>query len=213
MKGLASVLGSLAVANILLAGCGSVLAPRQDESRFFILTSLPADPALRASGLAHQPLSIGLGPVQLPDYLERQEIVTRAGPNRLAISDTDRWAGPVGDNFRRVLATDLSTMLDGAAVVAYPWYSSERLDYKVEVEVSHFEPDTAGNTRLVCRWRVRDGGTNRILLSESGTFAESGKSAATADSVAALSADVGDFSRQIASAIRERAKRNQSRSR
>jgi uncharacterized lipoprotein YmbA len=213
MKGLASALNSLAIASILLAGCGSVLAPQQDESRFFILTSAPADSVVRASSSAHQPLSIGLGPVQLPDYLQRKEIVTRAGPNRLAMSDTDRWAEPVGDNFRRVLATDLSTMLDGAAVVAYPWYSSARLDYKVEVEVSHFEPDTVGNTQLACRWRIRDGATNKILRSQDGTFAEPGKAALTADSVAALSADVGDLSKQIARAVRGLAERNQGQSR
>src|SRR6185437_10868913 len=120
---------SIVLGALLMAGCGTLLAPRHDPTSFFILAALPANGAVGSASSAARALSIGLGPVQLPDYLQRDEIITRTGPNRVVISETDRWAEPLGDSFRRVLGNDLSGRLDGADVVPYPWYSSVRLDY------------------------------------------------------------------------------------
>ena len=67
---------------LFAAGC-SPLAPRPDQSKFFILTPLsdgsgPAETP--ASSNADSPLTIGVGPIDFPDYLRRLEVVTRESP-------------------------------------------------------------------------------------------------------------------------------------
>jgi len=184
-----------------LAGCSSILAPRPDVSKFFILTA--AQSGFQPAGASLNHVTIGLGPVRLPAYLDRAEIVTRTEPNRLELSDTDKWAEPVEANFRRVLGTDLAARLVNAQIVQFPWYSTTRIDYKVEVSVDRFERDASGNAHLIARWTVRDGATNRLLAQRDSSFSESAKSSATADSVAAMSTDVEDLSVQIASELRK----------
>lgn len=192
----------LAIAAVVFAaGCGSILAPRPDLSKFFILTALEA---------GHKPipasatqLAIGLGPVKFPAYLDHNEIVTRVAPNRLEFSETDRWAEPLDSNFRQVLATDVAAQLANAQIVPFPWYGTARLDYKVEVNVDRFERDESGNAQLIAHWTIRDGGTNKLLVARDSRISESAKSAATADSVAAMSAGLEDLSVQIASEVRK----------
>src|SRR5271170_7196429 len=77
-----------------LTGCSylakAILAPQKDISKFYLLTPT-ADTA--ASTTAQTPtqsasdrFTIGLGPIKLPPYLDRPEVVTRADPNRLELS-------------------------------------------------------------------------------------------------------------------------------
>jgi uncharacterized protein len=188
------------IASSSLAGCSSILAPRPDVSKFFILTA--GESGIQPTGVPLNHVTIGLGPVRLPAYLDRAEIVTRTEPNRLELSDTDKWAEPVEANFRRVLAMDLAARLVSAQIVQFPWYSTTRLDYKVEVSVDRFERDASGSAHLIARWTIRDGVTNKLLAQRDSSFSESAKSSATADSVAAMSNDIEDLSVQIASEMR-----------
>lgn len=79
--------GAIAMA---LAGCSAIsnaiLAPQPDITKFYLLTPT-ADTAAAAPAAAPSvggDFAIGLGPIKLPPYLDRQEVVTRAAPNRLS---------------------------------------------------------------------------------------------------------------------------------
>src|SRR5438105_4742563 len=77
------------VASALCGSC-TALQPRAERTRFLLLAPATAGsngPASSATGLV-----IGLGPVQLPAYLDRQEFVIRTSPNAFDLSDRYRWA-------------------------------------------------------------------------------------------------------------------------
>lgn len=182
----------------LLAGC-SFLSPRPDLTRYYVLTAVAsADSTPPAHSLSH--LAIGLGPVKLPDYLSHSEVVTRVAPNRVELSATDRWAEPLDESFRRVLARNLATALGTDQVMPFPWDPSVALDYKIEVTVEHFERDASGGTQLAASWSIRDGRNGGLLESRQANFAESG-TGGIEGSATALSADLSDLSRQLADAV------------
>ena len=81
---------SACAALALLSGC-SLLEPRQDPTSFFVLSPEAQADAASAAGDAEK-TQIALGPVRLPDYLLRPELVRRSGPNQLEPSRVDRWA-------------------------------------------------------------------------------------------------------------------------
>ena len=54
---------------------------------------------------------IGVGPITVPKYLDRPQIVTRSGRNQLALGEFDRWAEPLQDNVLRVLAENLAFLI------------------------------------------------------------------------------------------------------
>src|SRR5271156_2369899 len=179
------------------SGC-SLTSPRPDPTKYFVLTALP--PPAAPPSQANPPV-IGLGPVNLPSYLDHSEIVTRSGPNEIDLSDIDRWAGQLDLNFKNVLAHDLGELTGADQVVQFPWYSSADFDYKVEVSVSRFDADKIGNTMLNARWIIREGQGTRVLMARETSLSQQAGGTSTAGEVAALSNDLGGLSQAIASAI------------
>ncbi len=178
----------------VLAGC-SVLAPQPDRTRFFVLTATAA-PAATSDRLA-----IGLGPIAMPEYLDHLEVVTRAAPNRLELSPTDRWAESFDDNVRGVLARNLGARLPGAHFTDFPWYPTTRLDYEIAVLFERFERSGANATELAAQWTIRDGRDRRVLITREARFSASAADGTTEAAAGALSADLGDLSEQIAATI------------
>ena len=184
----------------MAAGC-SFLSPRPDPTRFYVLTAMPATDSTKARPSTSH-LVIGLGPVKLPDYLSHSEVVTRVAPNRMELSAADRWAEPLDESFRRVLARNLTTLLGTDQIMAFPWDPSAALDYKIEVTVEHFERDATGGTQLAASWVIRDGHDGRLLISRQANFAESA-GGGMEGAAAALSADLSDLGKQLADAVIE----------
>src|SRR5262249_24260412 len=74
------------VLSILTLGCG-IVQPKADQTRFFVLTALRVTQRHPVRGFAP---ALGLGPITIPDYLDRSSIVTSVGPNELLPADLDR---------------------------------------------------------------------------------------------------------------------------
>jgi len=183
-----------------LVGCGS-LSPRPDPSRFFTLSSLQdSKQASNKTGTAEL-ISVGIGPIKFPGYLDRQEIVTRSAENRFVVSENDRWAEPLDENFARVLSQNLAVLLPAGRVIQYPWPNSKKPNYQVEIEVLRFEVNSAHDAQLWARWEVGDDSRTPITMKESRLMRQA-KDQTTDAAVAALSEAGADLSREIADAIR-----------
>ncbi len=155
-----------AVAIMSIAGCGSVLAPQPDRSRFFVLTAANGgSPKSTAAALSSSRLSVGVGPVQIPDYLQRPGIATRVGPTQVRYSQVNRWAEPLEECFPRVLAQNLSRSLPKGQVILFPWPGNIHVDYQVQVNVERFELTSQGQAVLAARWLIKDPQTEEILAS------------------------------------------------
>ena len=108
-------------------------------------------------------LVLGLGPVNLPDYIDRAEMVEVVGEYEVRFSDIDRWIEPLEGHLQRVLAQNLQLRLQPNALLTYPWFDTERVDLQVEIEADLFvrTPDNEWETAI--RWVIRDARTNEPL--------------------------------------------------
>jgi uncharacterized protein len=184
---------------VLLAGC-SPLAPQPDHSKFFVLTALSDGPPSVSSVSASQPLTLGIGPIEFPDYLRRLEVVTRTSPTQLDLSPEKRWGEPLDKDFTRVLSENLSRLLSTQQIEKYPWPRRTAVDYQVCVDVLRFETSSDGKSQLIARWVIKDGRTGKDL-SASETNTTSPVAPGDAGASAALSNDLATLSREIATAI------------
>ena len=103
---------------------------------------------------------IGLGPVTLPDYLDRPQIVTRVAGSRLELSNAHRWAEPLTASFKRALLTNLERELPNSAIVVHPWRSSLTISRQVQIEITRFDRDADGAFHLSARWSVSQAGVS-----------------------------------------------------
>src|SRR5690349_19923056 len=102
---------------VALAGCvGSSRA-----SRFYTLS-----PAEVPDGAAASPVAatLAVGPVEIPDYLDRQQIVSRTGTNELVLADFDRWGGTLDREIDRSLVATLGPRLAPRSIAVAPWRSA-----------------------------------------------------------------------------------------
>src|SRR6266404_4687195 len=188
----------------IVAGC-SVLSPQPDRSEFFILS--PVSDSARigakpASTSADSQLTIGVGPVDFPDYLRRLPVVTRVAPNRIDLSDEQRWAEALDKNFVRVLSENLAVLLDTQRIEKYPWSLRTKVDYQVEIDVQRFETTSDGQTQLIASWIIRNGHGGKILYASQTTAGgPAGPDGVSASAV--LSGDLATLSKEIASRITE----------
>ncbi len=188
--------------SVLFGGCAA-FAARADPSSFYILGTLPeVDLAAdKTTAGIKADFSVGLGPIELPAYLDRQQIVTRTSTNRLSYSENDRWAAPLAESFSRVLEQNISHLLNPVRMSRFPWQSNSAPDYQVKIEVLQFEGNSNQEARLTAHWTVSDR-HQKILVSQSSQLKRRAGSLSTEDSVKALSETVGDLSREIANALR-----------
>jgi hypothetical protein len=89
-----------------LPGCGT-----SPPTRFYILNDIAPVTAASAPATASTPVPVQLGPVAIAPEIDRPELVTRSGPNRVHVADFERWAAPLADQVRRVLSDDLAARM------------------------------------------------------------------------------------------------------
>jgi uncharacterized lipoprotein YmbA len=186
--------------SLLAAACG--LGPRPDRSRFYTLSMLGAD-EVAVAPVGGSSLTLGLGPIVLPGYLDRTSIVRRSQTDEITISAWDRWAEPLRDAIPRTLQQDLVTLLGTSRVVLYPWQLSTHPDLAVDVGVLRFEVAASGDADVAAEWRVRRVADGAVLADRTSKIQERAGGADTNAAVAALSRALGGLSREIAAAVRE----------
>jgi uncharacterized protein len=62
-------------------------------------------------------VTLAVGPVTVPPYLDRPQIVTRTSRAKLTLADFEQWAGPLADTTARVLSEDLALLIPTERVV------------------------------------------------------------------------------------------------
>jgi uncharacterized protein len=191
-----------------MTGCSymakAILAPQKDISKFYLLTPT-ADTAAPATGSTQSTngnFTLGLGPITLPKYLDRPEIVTRMAPNRLELSKEDRWGESIQNGFTRAMERDLAAQA-GAAIVLFPWYSTVHIDMQVQIDIYRFEADAQGTATLSAKWTILDSTGKNILYTVESNLTQPSKSGDMTEAAAALSRDVGDLSGQIANMLQQ----------
>ena len=141
----------LVTAGVLaLAGCMSVA----DPTRFYVLSTTstrePAPPVADSS------VAVGVGPVLIPGYLDRVQIVTRDANDQVTVATYDRWAEPLDSGIAQVLADDLGAHIGSERIAVFPWRGgiARVLDYQVAVVVLRFEGWPGRQATLDVRWRL-----------------------------------------------------------
>ena len=189
-----SRLMALCVAAALLVGCS-----RSPRVTFYTLNAV-ATPEV--SALSAVPVSVSIGPVALPDLLDRPQLVVRTSANRVDILESHRWAETLKSEIPRIIAADLDVLLTPAWVSAYPQNAGLDAGYRIMIDIQRFEMTAGEGVALDALWSVRriDGGAVKTGRSQ---VSEPAGAAGYDALVAAQSRALAIVSRDLALALRE----------
>ena len=183
----------------LLAGCAS-----SPPSKYYQLNPIQTRAAITRDSSFEKAEMIVVGPIHLPDYLDRPQIVTRVGENELRRSEFDRWAGSLDSDVTRVLVEDISNHLPAESFSAVPWtpYLESQMpaSYRVEVLVDRFDGRLGDSVQLKAQWAVFAKNRTMLLKREATITAQVGGTSYDA-LVAAMSSVLERLSRDIAAGI------------
>ncbi len=181
----------------------SVACSTSPPTRFYVLSNLSRPSPTVAE--SDQEIAVGVGPMVLPEYLDRPQIITRTGQNELNLAEFDRWGEALKDNANQVLAENLAVLLPSKKVHTFPWKRSTKIDYQVSVKVTRFDHTDGGETALQVRWSILSGGGNTELLSRESRYTERPDGPGYSAIVAAMNRALAKFSRDVAYALRTQA--------
>jgi uncharacterized lipoprotein YmbA len=177
----------------LVAGClGGGAVPQ-----YFALQP-EAGAAAGAPVAARPDLGLAVGPIEIPRYLDRDEVVTRDAGHELVPWDEHRWGGSLRTDVLRVLGDDLGTLLGTTHVVVYPVEARFPVHYRVLLDILEFEGVPGQAVTLRVRWAVADEQTGlAVAMAQSRVEQPTGGPSFDA-LVAAQSAALGSVTREIA---------------
>ncbi|MDT7043114.1 PqiC family protein [Candidatus Nitronereus thalassa] len=178
-----------------LGGCTATSQP----SKFYLLNSYSS--TKQAIAKAPEGLAVGVGPLTIPEYVDRPQIVTRVSTNELSLAEFHKWAEPLKDNIPQVLIDNLSVLLKTDHVVSYPWKRTTSIEYQVAIDITRFDATADGEAHLTARWYLYGEDTRTILDTHNSHLTAPLQGPDYASIVAALNRTLDELSQSIATSI------------
>jgi uncharacterized lipoprotein YmbA len=185
-----------------LLACG-MLDPRHDQSHFYVLATSDELGAPAASSKSIAPATVGLGPIELPSYVRRAELVERRGATGLEPARDERWGEPIESGVVRVLARDLELALGVKTLALHPWYADAAPQWQVKVTFARFEREEGGQVVVAARWQIVETATRSVRVERDARIARPIDAHDDAATVRALSEGLSELSAQIAGSFEQ----------
>ena len=184
----------IAAVLLTVAGCGSTPPPN-----FYQLTE---NASMQLSGL-ERGIAVGVGPVNVPSYLDRPQIVVRGLDHQLVLSEFNRWVEPLTDSISRVIVVHLSNSLESTRVYKIPRRNKTiPLEFRIEIDIARFDGMLGGDALLVARWTLYDQ-KNTPLVTKVSIITEASGGEGFDLLIAAQNRTLQNISREIAAAIKK----------
>lgn len=129
----------------LCGACGSV-----PVERFYSLDALEPADAMPAT-VRRAVRRLAVGPVNLPERLDRPQLVWRDAAQQLVIAEQSRWAEPLSAAIARVVADNLARQLPGVL----PVVAHSDADLRIELDIRRFDAERGRAVTLEAVWALR----------------------------------------------------------
>jgi len=155
----------------VLGACGQLIPPSTPTNFYRIVQSPIMTKEIVAPKLRQMNVRMGVGPVQVPGYADRPQIVSAAQNGQLIVDDLNHWAEPLQDNLERVMVSNLGSMLGSEKVYPFPTsFHPDRNSLQVAIEIREMIKQKDGKVRLLVSWNVKRLVDNGLLVRGSANF-------------------------------------------
>lgn len=91
---------------------------------------------------------IGLGPIELPDYIDRPQIVRRDSRDRLLVYSSELWSNGLEESLKEALAAELLKQNDNFQIEFYPWYRTAQVNRQIVLDIGKFDANSEKTATL-----------------------------------------------------------------
>ncbi|WP_169569705.1 PqiC family protein [Sneathiella limimaris] len=187
---------------LMLSGCEGLVGP-STPTEFYRLTAV--DLSGQAKGLAlSSELKVGVGPISIPGYADRSQIVSSGKGGKLIVDDLHHWAEPIHENIERVMVSNISSILSRAQVFSYPAnFTPEPSSYQVAIEIIEMILLEDGKVQLAASWNVKKMLNNRLMKRQAINYISQKSATDLNDYSQILSGLLGQLALDITASLQE----------
>jgi len=152
---------------LILNGCVSVSG--SPNPRFYMPTAISQQEAVEKIDIASGTI-IAVGPIWIPGYLDRPQIVTKDKNGNFHFAQFDRWAEPLDSALARLVNENLARLLPAASIQLFPCSFAIPVDYQIIVEIVKLDSELDTNMSLTAQWSIVSAKNRKLLLTKRSQF-------------------------------------------
>lgn len=104
------------------------------QKRYYVLSPIESgSPATKSNETIDT--IIGIGPIELADYLKRPNMVRMRDNNTLNLTTNDYWAEPLDKGIERILALNLTRYNPSRMIQSFPWRRDSTPVYSFRLQI------------------------------------------------------------------------------
>ncbi|MCG8684305.1 MAG: PqiC family protein [Desulfobacterales bacterium] len=177
---------------LLMSGC---IGGTSQQSVYYVLS--PID------GIEGQPSSfsickLGVGPIKIPEFLNRPQIVSRHDENQLTIHEFHRWGDGLDTQITELMVENFSNLLHSSNVSAYPWERHFEPTFQLYMDVRELGGNLKGPVTLTVAWQLIESQSGLQVISRRTKLEEDISGEGVLAYVSAVNTLLNTFSQQIA---------------
>ena len=184
----------------LSSGCMPVTS--SPTPRFYMLQAVGRDEVREDINMSLN-LLVGIGPVKIPAYQDRPQMVTRDKEKMVKFAPFDRWGESLESGMARLIREDLTAMLPASKFLLYPLDQTSAVQYQVTVEIVQLDSELDKDLFLVAQWQVIDTQNMKTILIKRSALLRPITPQNYAGLAETLSMSCAALSREIAQALAE----------
>jgi len=144
----------MAMPCLILSGC--IHSESKPISFYRLTADIGNNPKRPVLGLVRaKNAMIGLGPIHIPEYLDRPQMVIAVTGHQYRLSEDHRWAESLDQNISLALFKALPDELGTDRIVRYPWPQRLAIDYQIGIDILEFNVDANSQSRLTAQWYLK----------------------------------------------------------
>lgn len=135
---------------VLAVAASMACLGRSPEVRHYLL----GVERLAAAEVGAPDVSVLVGPVRLPSYLERSELARLRSGGEVELDGQSRWLGGFETVFLRATSLGIAQRLGSSQVVTHPSKAPFPIEYVVRLHVDDLIAEESGALRVGIRWSL-----------------------------------------------------------
>ncbi|MFA4889746.1 MAG: PqiC family protein [Candidatus Omnitrophota bacterium] len=165
-------LGSITYAAIVCAGfalSGCMSIPDSQTPRFYMLQPLKQEEVKQKFDVTPN-MIVAIGPVRIPEYQNRPQMVTQNREKRISFAQFDRWGESLDLSLARLLIEDLTLLLPGVSFEMFPCNFAIPLKYQVIIDVTKLDSQLDEDLVFAAQWSIIDIEFKKMVLTKRSEF-------------------------------------------
>jgi uncharacterized lipoprotein YmbA len=146
------------------------------KNYYYLTSTLSSENVTTQDGSNNTTQLIGIGPIDIAEYLTRSQIIDTQSNNTLIMSDNAYWAEPLDKSIARVISLNLTQLNKSRSFVSFPWRNDSKPHYSLRLHLDNLSR-SGKNANIIATWELVDNDSKKTLLRNNfshSTSAESG---------------------------------------